>query len=55
MIVHFWQYKGGVFKIAMLDHWEVIASGPRAIEDISRAPTDTLSLLDAAQRVGAFP
>lgn len=39
----------------MLDHWEVIASGPRAIEDISKAPTDTLSLLDAAQRVGAFP
>ncbi|KAI0050551.1 cytochrome P450 [Auriscalpium vulgare] len=41
------KYKPGVFKIPMLNHWEVIATGPQLIEDMRKAPDNVLSF-DAA-------
>ncbi|ETW81028.1 cytochrome P450 monooxygenase 51 [Heterobasidion irregulare TC 32-1] len=44
------KYKGGLFKIAMLDHWEVIASGSQTIEDVRKASDSVLSFMDAVAR-----
>ncbi|THH19419.1 hypothetical protein EW146_g1766 [Bondarzewia mesenterica] len=41
------KHKGGLFKIAMLDHWLVVASDIQSIEDIRRVPDDVLSFEDA--------
>jgi cytochrome P450 len=38
------KYRGGFFKVATLDKWVVVVSGPRFIEDIRSAPSDQLSL-----------
>lgn len=35
----------------MLNHWEVIASGSQAIEDVRKAPDSVLSFMDAVARV----
>ena len=37
------QYNGSVFKIAMLDQWMVIVSGPKMIDEIKRYSTKDLS------------
>lgn len=50
-----YQYKGGVFKVATLDHWEVTATGSEAMEEIRQAPDDVLSFIDSANRVRCFP
>ncbi|KAL0572022.1 hypothetical protein V5O48_009943 [Marasmius crinis-equi] len=42
------KYNGHAFKIPMVNHWHVIVSGPKLIDDIKRAPDDCLSLRFAA-------
>ncbi|KAF9265925.1 cytochrome P450 [Marasmius fiardii PR-910] len=42
------KYNGHAFKIPMVNHWHVIVSGPKLVEDIKRAPDDYLSLRFAA-------
>ncbi|TFY52604.1 hypothetical protein EVG20_g10484, partial [Dentipellis fragilis] len=37
------QFKGGLFKVPMLDHWLVVATDTHAVEDIRKAPDDVLS------------
>ncbi|KAI0060038.1 cytochrome P450 [Artomyces pyxidatus] len=41
------KYKPGLFKVAMLDHWLVVATGRELIEDLRRAPDDVLSMGEA--------
>ncbi|KAK7045463.1 hypothetical protein VNI00_007716 [Paramarasmius palmivorus] len=49
-IIHegYTKYHGHAFKIAQVNGWLVIVSGPKLIEDIKRAPDDYLSLRFAA-------
>ncbi|EJF60423.1 cytochrome P450 [Dichomitus squalens LYAD-421 SS1] len=42
-------YYGSAFKVALLDRWMVIISGPKMIEDIRRRPEDELSFTEAVQ------
>ncbi|EJF62111.1 cytochrome P450 [Dichomitus squalens LYAD-421 SS1] len=44
-------YYGSVFKIALLDRWMVIFSGPKMVEDIRRRPEDELSFTEAVQTI----
>lgn len=46
-----WQYKGGLFKVATLGHWEVIATSARAMDEIRQAPDSVLSFIDYMNRV----
>ncbi|TBU22273.1 cytochrome P450 [Dichomitus squalens] len=43
------QYYGSAFKVALLDRWMVIISGPKMIEDIRRRPEDELSFTETVQ------
>lgn len=45
------QYKGRAFRVATFDHWLVIVSGPKLIDDIRRAADDELSFDEAANEV----
>ncbi|EEB91405.1 hypothetical protein MPER_10236, partial [Moniliophthora perniciosa FA553] len=49
-IIHegYTKYHGHAFKIAQVNNWHVVVSGPKLIEDIKRAPDDYLSLRFAA-------
>ncbi|KAH9950883.1 cytochrome P450 [Amylocystis lapponica] len=38
------KYRNGIFRIAGIDHWIVVVSGPKLIQEISRAPDDQLSM-----------
>ncbi|TBU43917.1 cytochrome P450 [Dichomitus squalens] len=40
------KYYGSAFKLAMLDGWMVIVSGPGMIDDLRRRPTHELSISD---------
>ncbi|VDB94068.1 unnamed protein product [Peniophora sp. CBMAI 1063] len=44
------RYPNGVFRIAVHDGWLVIASGPQLVEEVRRAPEDTLSFEQAMVR-----
>ena len=48
------QYKGGAFKIALVDRWIVVVSGPQLIEEIRKMPDEQMSFLDAASEVSFF-
>ena len=37
------QYRGSVFKIAMLDQWLVVVTGPSMIEELRKRPDTELS------------
>ena len=45
------QYKGGAFKVPMLDRWLVIVTGSRMIDELRRFPDDYVSFLDAVGEV----
>jgi hypothetical protein len=45
------QYHGKAFKIPQINKWLVVVSGERMVEDIRRAPDDTLSLRHAIDEV----
>ncbi len=49
------QTRGGLFKIAGLRRWMVLASSPELIEDITKAPDDTLSVNASAAEVRMLP
>ncbi|KAI0368876.1 cytochrome P450 [Pilatotrama ljubarskyi] len=42
------KYNGAVFKVAMLDQWLVIITGPKLIEDLRKRPDGEVSFLEAA-------
>ena len=37
------QHRNAAFRVAMLDQWVVIVSGPQLIEDLRKLPADKLS------------
>ena len=37
------QHRNTAFRVAMLDQWVVIVSGPQLIEDLRKLPADKLS------------
>ncbi|KAF8574243.1 cytochrome P450 [Ramaria rubella] len=41
------KYQAGVFRISQIDRWHVIVSGKTLIEELRRAPEDTLSIAAA--------
>ncbi|CAL1693826.1 unnamed protein product [Somion occarium] len=43
------KHKGGIFKIAMLDRWLVVVSGPKLVEELRKLPDEQVSFLEAAQ------
>ncbi|TFY79744.1 hypothetical protein EWM64_g4273 [Hericium alpestre] len=44
------KYKGGLFRIAHLNNWTVVATSPQLVEDIRKAPDDVLSFDEAIIR-----
>ena len=48
------QHKSAPFKIAELWHWRVVLSSREHVEEIRRAPHDTLSAAEAANDVTSF-
>ena len=51
MIRPFAQYKPGVFKIANIDGWVVIAAGAQYIDEVRKAPDEVLSFVEATEQV----
>ncbi|KAK7686510.1 hypothetical protein QCA50_010108 [Cerrena zonata] len=43
------KYKGGIFKIAMLDRWVVVFSGPELVDELRRMPDEMVSFQAAAE------
>ena len=43
------QYNGSVFKVAQLDQWMVVVSGPEIIEDIRKRPDSEATFMDGAE------
>ncbi|KAK7688640.1 hypothetical protein QCA50_008178 [Cerrena zonata] len=41
------KFKGGVFKVAMLNHWLVVISGSKLIDEVRKLPEDQASLSHA--------
>ncbi|KAI0329481.1 cytochrome P450 [Cubamyces sp. BRFM 1775] len=41
-------YNGSVFKVAMLDQWLVVVSGPKLVEDVRKRPDQELSFQEGA-------
>ncbi|KAI0079530.1 cytochrome P450 [Panus rudis PR-1116 ss-1] len=42
------KYKGGMYKIPLLDRWLVIVTTPSAIEELRRLPSDQVNFMGAA-------
>ena len=45
------QYKPGVFKVANIDGWAVIAAGAQYIDEVRKAPDEVLSFVEATEHV----
>lgn len=45
------QYKPGVFKVANIDGWAVIAAGAQYIDEVRKAPDEVLSFVAATEQV----
>ncbi|KAM5535893.1 hypothetical protein V8D89_010511 [Ganoderma adspersum] len=43
------KYRGSVFKVALLQHWMVVVSGSRMVEDLRRRPDNELSFAEGAE------
>jgi hypothetical protein len=48
------QYKGRLFKVAMLDRWLVLVTGPQLIEELRVLPESDMSLHEALCQVCAL-
>lgn len=46
------KYKGQIFKVANLNHWLIVVSGPHLIEELRQAPDDELSFSEGINEVG---
>ncbi len=46
------QYYGTSFKVAFLDKWLVVVSGPEMLDELRRRPDDEVSFLEGAEEVG---
>lgn len=47
----YFQYRGSVFRVPLLDQWVVVVSGAKMNEELRRIPDDKMSFLAAAQDV----
>lgn len=45
------QYHGSVFKVALLQHWMVIVSGPKMVDELRRRRDDELSFTEGTEEV----
>jgi len=45
------KYRGGMFKIPIIDRWLVLVTGPELISELSRAPEKELSMSAATAEV----
>ncbi|KAI0071569.1 cytochrome P450 [Panus rudis PR-1116 ss-1] len=43
------KHKGGVFKIAMLDRWLIVITGPKLVDELRRASDDKVSFNEAVR------
>ncbi|KAM5535892.1 hypothetical protein V8D89_010510 [Ganoderma adspersum] len=43
------KYHGSVFKVALLQRWMVVVSGPKMVEDLRRRPDDELSFTEGTE------
>ncbi|KAH9914911.1 cytochrome P450 [Epithele typhae] len=43
------KYYGSAFKVATLDRWIVIVSGPKMVEDLRKRPDDEVSFVEGAE------
>ena len=46
------KYKGQMFKVANLNYWLIIVSGPHLVEQVRQAPEDVLSFSGHINDVG---
>jgi hypothetical protein len=44
-------FRGGLFKVAMLDRWLVVVSSPKMIEELRALPESEMSLHEALCQV----
>ena len=47
------QYYGTLFKVAMLDGWLVVFTGPKLIDELRRSPEEELSANEGTAEVGS--
>ena len=45
------QYFGIIFKVAMLDGWLVVFTGPKLIDELRRGPDDDLTSVEGTAEV----
>ena len=45
------QYYGTSFKVAYLDKWLVVVSGPEMLDELRRRPDEEVSFLEGAEEV----
>ena len=41
-----------MFKIALLDQWLVVVSGPKMVDELRRRPDEELSFMEGIEDVG---
>ena len=54
MLRRFSQWPTAIFKVPDIVQWIVVASEPRVIEDIRKAPDSVLSFMVAVEKVSRF-
>ncbi|KAI1793056.1 cytochrome P450 [Ganoderma leucocontextum] len=45
------KYHGSVFKVALLQHWMVVVSGPKMVDELRRRPDDELSFTEGTEEI----
>lgn len=45
------QYKGGMFKVPMLERWLVVVTGPKLMDELQRFPDEYVSFTAANAEV----
>lgn len=45
------QYKGRVFKVALIDRWLVVINGTKLVDELQKMPDDKVSFMEAAADV----
>ncbi|KAH9921475.1 cytochrome P450 [Epithele typhae] len=48
------KYYGSAFKVASLDGWNVVVSGPKLVDELRKRPDDELSFLEATEEFLQF-
>ena len=45
------QFHGKAFKIALLDQWTVVVSGPKMVDELRKRPDEELSFIEGTEEV----